>query len=693
MIGGRPSGSKSTLWIPNPGIWKTAHLDAFLPEFDALECSLLPKRPISAVAGWGHARTSAFARASARRLSLPYVALEDGFIRSVGMGRSGAQPLSLVADRSGIYYDARQPSDLEFHILHSSTQTAETLAAADEFLALKQTLGLSKYNSGRRLGRHEMPPSLRLRVLVIGQVKSDVSIEGALKDDRAFFDMMRRAKNDYPNADILLKRHPAARSGHAAVSNEAAELASHVFDEDLNLIDLIRRCDVVYTVSSLAGLEALLLGKPVICMGMPFYAGWGLTQDDIPLARRTARPSLRQLTAAAYIQYARYVDPLSGKQIDARAALLRLAGFRDHAERVRGSWVALDIPPPKRPVIRAFLSSPVSSVRFQSSHQPDRPPRASDKVVAWSSRLHASPAPIAHTAIVRMEDGFLRSAGLGSSFYPASSLVIDDLGIYYDPLRPSRLERILSDHAFSVGELSDASLLLTDILALQLTKYNLRQAAPLDLSRAASRRRLFVPGQVEDDASVLTGGFGMTNSTLLRRVRTLNPGAFITFKQHPDVIVGNRRGRLDRGFILDFADLIADDADVLDCIHQSDEVHTLTSLTGFEAILRGKPVSAYGIPFYAGWGLTRDLCDPAALSQRRRKLSLLELIAGALILYPLYIDPDTGLPLPARDYVARLASQKQSLRSSGLGPGRGTRFRRFIRAVQEMAQTSRMRAY
>jgi capsular polysaccharide export protein len=69
-----------------------------------------------------------------------------------------------------------------------------------------------------------------------------------------------------------------------------------------------------------------------------------------------------------------------------------------------------------------------------------------------------------------------------------------------------------------------------------------------------------------------------------------------------------------------------------------DEVHTLTSLCGFEALLRGKRVVVYGQPFYAGWGLTIDL---APIARRQRHLSLDQLVAGALILYPRYLDPLT----------------------------------------------------
>ena len=82
------------------------------------------------------------------------------------------------------------------------------------------------------------------------------------------------------------------------------------------------------------------------------------------------------------------------------------------------------------------------------------------------------------------------------------------------------------------------------------------------------------------------------------------------------------------------------------------EVHTLTSLTGFEALLRGKPVFTYGQPFYAGWGLTEDRDPPP---RRGRPLSLDALVAGALVLHLRCIDPLTGLPCPPELLVERLA--------------------------------------
>ena len=69
------------------------------------------------------------------------------------------------------------------------------------------------------------------------------------------------------------------------------------------------------------------------------------------------------------------------------------------------------------------------------------------------------------------------------------------------------------------------------------------------------------------------------------------------------------------------------------------EVHTMTSLTGFEALLRGLKVTTYGVPFYAGWGLTTDKATIPA--RRNQCIDLDSLIYATLIAYPRYFDPVT----------------------------------------------------
>ncbi len=171
-----------------------------------------------------------------------------------------------------------------------------------------------------------------------------------------------------------------------------------------------------------------------------------------------------------------------------------------------------------------------------------------------------------------------------------------------------------------------------------------------------------MPGQVEDDRAVQTGGCGLTsNLDLLIGVREHAPDAYILYKPHPDVVAGHRKGAIPDRTCLQYADEIAREAPVSSLIAMVDEVHVNTSLAGFEALMREKPVAAYGVPFYAGWGLTRDLGPVPARRTARRTLD--ELVAATLLLYPRYLDPETGLPCPPEVVVARLSGEKCLIRT------------------------------
>src|SRR6516164_1330673 len=193
--------------------------------------------------------------------------------------------------------------------------------------------------------------------------------------------------------------------------------------------------------------------------------------------------------------------------------------------------------------------------------------------------------------------------------------------------------------------------LITRLVARGITKYNVGSSG-VPIEWPAGRRRIMVPGQVEDDLSVRLGGAGITgNLDLLARVREANPDAFILYKPHPDVEAGHREGRIPDELAARFADLVIRDVSTAVVLAAIDEVHTLTSLVGFEGLLRARRVVVYGRPFYAGWGLTTDVAGP----DRGRRLTLEELVAGALILYPRYLDPVTRLPCKPELVIERLA--------------------------------------
>ena len=252
--------------------------------------------------------------------------------------------------------------------------------------------------------------------------------------------------------------------------------------------------------------------------------------------------------------------------------------------------------------------------------------------------------------LLRLEDGFLRSVGLGADLIRPLSLVVDARGIYFDATRPSDLEVLLQTGRFDAGLLSRANVLRDRLVSLGLTKYNVGQVTWQPPS--TTKRRILVPGQVETDASIRYGAPGIRrNLDLLRAVREANPGADLIYKPHPDVVAGLRaKGRWEDEASR-WCDEVVVDVPMDALLAAVDEVHTMTSLTGFEALLRGKRVVCYGQPFYAGWGLTEDIIPHP---RRTRRLSLDELVAGALILYPRYFDYQRGIQIPVEQAIEQL---------------------------------------
>lgn len=643
------------------GIMRVPHLHAFLPEAENLAFRLVPGRATDAIAGWGYRPTAARARRLAAKLGVPYWALEDGFFRSVDLGSNSAVPLSLIADDQGIYFDATRPSRLESLLNAPEPFPEDDLRRARDLIALKNLHGLSKYNAAPPFAPSCLP-SVRggERVLLIDQTAGDASIAHGLASPDSFRQMVDAALKDHPNAQFLVKRHPAVASGYRQGLIDIAWAKDRLepLDTPCNPVELLRNVDRVYTVTSLLGFEALLLGLPVHCFGVPFYAGWGVTQDQIVCPRRTARRSTEEIAAAAFLHYARYVDPLTGEPCEAEHAVERLITFKQRADANRGHWSLAGIAFWKHAPLRQHLGGPTSTVSFHKTLE--AAVQRGGQPVIWSARERPEHAALMREAKVqRMEDGFIRSAGLGSDFHGAASIALDDTGIYYDPASNSRLERLLAEHPFPPELTTRAMRLIAALTTQRITKYNLGNDAPLDLP--SDRRVLCVPGQVEGDASIRKGGGAIqTNSTLVAAVREANPKAFLLYKEHPDVLAGNRRGRLTAEAER-LIDARCDQHSIPAVLERVQAVHTLTSLTGFEALLRGKPVTTYGQPFYASWGLTTD---QAPVAHRTRRLTLPQLVAGALLLYPRYIDPVTGLPCEAEFLVQRLAQ----LRAAGATP-------------------------
>lgn len=261
--------------------------------------------------------------------------------------------------------------------------------------------------------------------------------------------------------------------------------------------------------------------------------------------------------------------------------------------------------------------------------------------------------------IFRVEDGFIRSIGLGSDLTQPYSLVIDSKGIYFDPSQPSDLEHLLQNHQFREEEINRAQIIRQYLVDKKISKYNLYDS--VDLEFPHHKTIIIVPGQVDDDASIRCGAPGMNNLELLKQVRKNRPNAYIVFKPHPDVLVGNRSGHVEKEVALQYCDQIVTTVGIDSVLAHADEVHTMTSLVGFEAIMRNKKVVTYGVPFYAGWGLSEDL---QSCTRRTRKLTIDELVAGVYLLYPQYIDPETLEPCGIETVLNYLDKRQGQYRTS-----------------------------
>ncbi|WP_151718058.1 capsular polysaccharide biosynthesis protein [Gemmobacter serpentinus] len=621
---------------------------------------LVPLRATGAdgVLVWGRSPYAIRGEAVAEARGLPILRVEDAFLRSIHPGRSGAPPIGLMLDATGVHFDAASPSRLEGILARDPLSDSDLLRRARDGIGRIRALHLSKYNAHDP----DLAPPPAGYVLVIDQTRGDAAIHHGGATAASFAEMLLAAKLDHPTARILIKTHPETQAGHRPGHFGAADCDARVslYADPVSPQALLEGAIAVYTVTSQLGFEAILAGHRPHVFGQPFYAGWGLTHDRQPLPRRGRKLTPAQVFAGAIILAPIWYDPCRDRLCSFEAALDQLEAETRAFREDRRGHVASGMRLWKRAPLQAFFGRearlrfvdpvPKAALRAERMRRP---------LLIWAGKEPPDFAP--PVPVRRVEDGFLRSRGLGADLVPPLSLVTDDLGIYYDPSRESRLERLIRA-PLSVAAARRVEVLLEKLLAARLSKYNLAAATP-DLPDAQGRRIVLVPGQVEDDASIRLGcGEIRSNLALLQAARAANPDAMILYKPHPDVEAGLRPGAVAAAEMIGLADFIAPHSDPITLIGFADEVWTMTSLLGFEALLRGKPVTCLGAPFYAGWGLTTDL---GPVPERRRRapdghplphVTLHQLAHAALIAYPRYHDPVSGLPCPAEVAIDRLAS-------------------------------------
>lgn len=623
--------TRPCLLILSKGAQQILTLPALLPDYRLVSGSMRDVAQADLLLAWGRKPSALLAQREAGKAGLSVLTVEDGFLRSIGLGVDDP-PLSLIVDDVGIYYDADAPSRLE-RLIPQSLNQAQTLRA--------QTLQaswcrerVSKYNNARI----EPCPLPQPCVLVADQTKGDASLQGAGEAD--FERVLQAALDEHPHSTVVVKVHPdvvaGRKQGHFNLAALSKRPRVQIISRNVHPAELLTELQAVYVMTSQLGFDALLWEVPVHTFGMPFYAGWGLTQDALPSPSRRQPVKLEQLLHAALVEYPRYVDPESGLPCSPEVVLAWLGLQRRMRSRLPEDLDILGFSRWKQPLVVDFFNG--SSIRFVNrlSHL-----KIAASVITWGCQHDAALAKGGPRHVARVEDGFLRSVGLGANKTRPLSWVVDDLGIYYDATRPSRLEHLLQNDLCEQGLLSRAGALREAICKAGVTKYNLpgsQWKRPDGVGKV-----ILVPGQVESDASIRYGAHRIRrNLDLLRAVRERHPQAWLLYKPHPEVMAGTREQGEDEEQTVNWCNQVVGDVPFHELLLEVDEVHVLTSQSGFEALLRGVPVTTYGQPFYAGWGLTTDEgMHPDVQARRTKRLNLDELVAGTLISYPTYVSRTT----------------------------------------------------
>ena len=280
--------------------------------------------------GWGRKFSGKIAVSLSEIIHGEFVLLEDGFIRSIGLG--GSQSFSLVEDDIGIYYDATALCKLENLLNNYDFKSNSDLLKKSTFaIDLIKKSQVSKYNHAPNIDDDYFSNATSNKVLIITQTKGDLSLEYGLAKQFNTNEIIDTAIEENPNAEIYLKVHPDVLNGRKGsdIDIESFKTKCKIISDDVNPISLLKHFSKVYTKTSQMGFEALIVGCECVCFGMPFYAGWGLTDDRVQCERRKRKLNVEEVFAASYILYAKYFNPYTQKPSDIIDTIKTIVRYRE----------------------------------------------------------------------------------------------------------------------------------------------------------------------------------------------------------------------------------------------------------------------------------------------------------------------------------------------------------------------------
>ena len=581
---------------------------------------------------WGLKKSGKLFRKSVDKSKIIF--LEDGFIHSYGLKTK--LPFSVCLDRRGIFYSFK--SDSELFELISEKLSYKNFLRATKLIKLWKDYSISKYNFANFI-----EPPKNQYVLLIDQTYGDLSISYGDANENVFQKMFEFARNKWPKHTLILKIHPDVITGRKkGYFNKSLYSKRNVLViSELGQINkLIEFSSAVCVVTSQVGFEALIYGKEVHVFGRPFYSGLGLTMDHKNKKKiiKNKLVSIEQLVFGSLVKYQLYLDPRTNEICEVESIMQFIYKNRKISTFFQKNINGLNLTPWKaRQINRFVFKANKKRFGFYKSYKSNM-----KNILVWGKSSNSDRFIGKVDELISVEDGFIRSVGLGGNLYPPLSLLFDKKGIHYDPYRSNQLENLLQNRLVNQEELNRSKELIKLIINSDVSKYNLKFRNQIKLpKKIAKGKRIAILGQVETDNSILYGvpenTIRKTNYSLVSQVKKDYPDSYIIYKPHPDLESGLRVKGSEESSIDRIADYVAYQTSIEDIFSKVDRVVVFTSLGGFEALIRGLPVTTYGFPFYSGWGLTEDKNNEQKyLKRRTRKLSLEELVFISLIEYPFY---------------------------------------------------------
>ena len=581
---------------------------------------------------WGMKSSGKKIRNKKNKFKIVY--LEDGFIHSFGTKKTKI-PLSICTDKKGIYYDYTSKSVL-FDYVNEELSEQEFLRSK-KLISLWKEYGISKYNYSNFL-----PPPNYPYVLLIDQTYGDLSIRYGGADTNDFQRMYEFAVNKWPKLRIVVKTHPDViskkKKGFLAQYLHSKKNIK-IISEQGQINKLIESCTALCVVTSQVGFEGLIYGKEVHVFGNPFYSGLGLTIDhNLSLDRKKNTASLEQLVFSALVKYQTYLDPRNKKICEIEKVIHYIYKRRKVDNFFPNNLYGLNLTPWKARQIKKFTNETKDIKLFPFRRYKPK----MKNVLVWGKNFNFDGLLYQTDNLIRVEDGFIRSVGLGGDLFSPVSLIFDKKGMHYDFRNQNDLEELLQTRSVNSEELKRARNLIREIKMKKISKYNLKfEEKFTHFKKSQKNKVILVLGQVETDNSIIYGvpdnSIEKTNFSLVCQVRKDFPNDYIIYKPHPDLENGLRSKGHEENLIKNIADSIANKVSIEELFGISDRVVVFTSLGGFEALIRQKPVTCYGLPFYSGWGLTQDKFVNKEMAKRRtRNLTLEEMVYIAIIEYPHY---------------------------------------------------------